>query len=324
VASENEFCKNPTSKDTITTIDSESYDSIGGHKHSLDQDTTFGALMENVDLHKLQQVIDTITIPQQPNIILQLANEQLKSEPDFKRIERIVIKDVGIASYVLKVINSPFFNIRGTVDSIQQALVMLGLKQIKNLVTEKLLGEVLKTTSTPLTRKIWDHSRKSALACSLLTSEINTPFKPKKEQAYTLGLFHRCGVLLLMRKFPSYMDIYSQALEAESPLHELELQEFGIDHRMVGYAMALAWRLNPDIALSILNHHETSPWATSAGIDAEQDVLEAILELSDTVLKEGVADPRLLAYLGLTNDTFPETEDRLLIRLNNETQGRGV
>jgi dTDP-glucose 4,6-dehydratase len=39
VASENEFCKNPTSKDTITTIDSESYDSIGGHKHSLDQDT---------------------------------------------------------------------------------------------------------------------------------------------------------------------------------------------------------------------------------------------------------------------------------------------
>ena len=38
VASENELCKNPTSKDTITTIDSESYDSIGGHKHSLDQD----------------------------------------------------------------------------------------------------------------------------------------------------------------------------------------------------------------------------------------------------------------------------------------------
>ena len=39
VASENEFCKNPTSKDTITIINSESYDSIGGHKHSLDQHT---------------------------------------------------------------------------------------------------------------------------------------------------------------------------------------------------------------------------------------------------------------------------------------------
>jgi hypothetical protein len=36
VASENEFCKNPTSKNTITTIDSEGYGSIGGHKHSLD------------------------------------------------------------------------------------------------------------------------------------------------------------------------------------------------------------------------------------------------------------------------------------------------
>ena len=120
------------------------------------------------------------------------------------------------------------------------------------------------------------------------------------------------------------MDVYRQALEAESLLHELEIQEFGIDHRMVGYAMALAWRLNPDIALSILNRHEASPWATGAGIDTEQDVLEAILELSDTVLKDGALDPRLLAYLGLTNDTFSETEDRLWIRLNNETQSRHV
>jgi hypothetical protein len=39
MTSENEFCKNSTLKDTINAMDSESYDSIGGHKHSLDQDT---------------------------------------------------------------------------------------------------------------------------------------------------------------------------------------------------------------------------------------------------------------------------------------------
>jgi hypothetical protein len=49
VASENEFCKNPTSKDTITIIDSESYDSIGGHKHSLDQDTQLQSLKAQLD-----------------------------------------------------------------------------------------------------------------------------------------------------------------------------------------------------------------------------------------------------------------------------------
>jgi hypothetical protein len=38
IASENEFCQNLMSQDTITPIDSEGYDSIGGHKHSLDQD----------------------------------------------------------------------------------------------------------------------------------------------------------------------------------------------------------------------------------------------------------------------------------------------
>ena len=39
VTPENEFCQNLMSKDTITTVDSGVYDSIGGHKHSLDQDT---------------------------------------------------------------------------------------------------------------------------------------------------------------------------------------------------------------------------------------------------------------------------------------------
>jgi len=55
VASENEFCKNPTSKDTITTIDSESYDSIGGHKHSLDQHTTSNSFL--ISTHQVNALI---------------------------------------------------------------------------------------------------------------------------------------------------------------------------------------------------------------------------------------------------------------------------
>jgi len=47
VASENEFCKNQTSKDTITTVDSEVYDSIGGHKHSLDQGSDLFDVRDN-------------------------------------------------------------------------------------------------------------------------------------------------------------------------------------------------------------------------------------------------------------------------------------
>ena len=49
MTSENEFCKNPTSKDTITTIYSESYDAIGGHKHSLDQGTGHGTVVSELN-----------------------------------------------------------------------------------------------------------------------------------------------------------------------------------------------------------------------------------------------------------------------------------
>jgi len=50
VLPENEFCKNLMSQDTITTVDSEGYDWIGGQKHSLDQDTRLAYRSCQVDL----------------------------------------------------------------------------------------------------------------------------------------------------------------------------------------------------------------------------------------------------------------------------------
>ena len=47
VASENGFCKNSTSKNTITTIDSEGWGSFGRHKHSLDQGSRMVSLIGN-------------------------------------------------------------------------------------------------------------------------------------------------------------------------------------------------------------------------------------------------------------------------------------
>ncbi|MCU7871167.1 MAG: HDOD domain-containing protein [Candidatus Thiodiazotropha sp. (ex Lucinoma borealis)] len=277
--------------------------------------------MDSVDLDKLQRAIRKIGIPQQPDIILELAKEQLKSEPDFTRIEKIIIRDVGIASYVLKVINSPFFGVSRPVDSIHQALIMLGLKQINNLVTEKLLSNILNTKSTPLSRLIWERSRKSAMICSTLASKISLPFQPEKERAYTLGLFHHSGTLLLMRKHPGYMDIYNRSLEENIPLHEIELGEIGIDHRMIGYAMAQAWQLNPDITQSILNQHESRPWLSGATIQDEADALGAILELANGFIHEVDVEPTLLTYLDLPEQQFLEIEDRLLIDLAIDTQG---
>ncbi len=280
--------------------------------------------MESADLKKLQQVIGRIGIPQQPSIILELANEQLKEDPDFARIESIVIRDIGVAGYVLKVINSPYFSIRVRVKSIQQALVMLGLKQINNLVTEKLLGEVLKTKNTSLTREIWKHSRNTALICSMLAEEIRMPFKPDKDSAYTLGLFHDCGILLLMRKVPDYMDIFSEATNSETPLHEIEQKELGIDHHLVGYAMAQAWRLDADIADTIREHNVFPKWESGKTASHKRELLAAILELSEVVLREESVDPGHLAFLGFREADFQQIEERLLIRMSIEERGVDV
>ncbi len=132
--------------------------------------------------------------------ILELIAKVNNPEADITELTQLIGNDVSLSHKVLKFINSPMSGLRAEVDSIQQAVVLLGLDTIKNWVTLLALatgsdkpGEL---TTTALVR---------ARCCELLArhSKLNQP-----EVFFTVGLFSALDALMdrplpeLLRELP--------------------------------------------------------------------------------------------------------------------------
>ena len=64
----------------------------------------------------------------------QLVVEVSKDEPDIERIEEIIKRDAALSYALLKIVNSAYFALRRRVSSIRQALVTMGISQLKQWV----------------------------------------------------------------------------------------------------------------------------------------------------------------------------------------------
>ncbi|WP_077612091.1 EAL and HDOD domain-containing protein [Clostridium sp. Marseille-P2415] len=64
----------------------------------------------------------------------QLVVEVSKDEPDVERIEEIISRDAALSYALLKIVNSAYFALRRRVSSIRQALVTMGISQLKQWV----------------------------------------------------------------------------------------------------------------------------------------------------------------------------------------------
>ena len=115
-------------------------------------------------LEATENIIHSDDIPNQPQVVLELNKEMNKPEPEFRTISELVGRDIGLTSKVIRIANAPFWGIRREINSIHTALVILGLKNFKNLILTSSLNKVLKNDTIPDKEydKFYSHSVKTA------------------------------------------------------------------------------------------------------------------------------------------------------------------
>lgn len=127
-----------------------------------------------------------------PSNFFRLIVSVTKEDPDFDEIEEIIARDVTLTYSLLKLVNSAFFALRTRVTSVHQALVVLGLAQLKQwiyLLSFNPDGQVpMEFIKTSLMR---------ANFCEALSTCI-ADMPIAKSEAYLMGLFSTLGALLDM------------------------------------------------------------------------------------------------------------------------------
>ena len=196
----------------------------------------------------------SLHIPPRPQVVTDLMAEQAKAEPDFQRVAKLITADVGLSAAMIKSVNSAAFGLSRKVASVPQALQLLGLKQVTGIATALVLRNMSGGGKSASLERFWDSAEKVALICASLAKKLHCI---ASDEAYSYGLFHNCGIPLLMQHFPGYKDALIAANSSEGlSFTACEENRVGTSHVAVGYFLARSWSLPKDLCQAILRHHE--------------------------------------------------------------------
>lgn len=218
---------------------------------------------------------EDIGIPPCPAILTKLLRETRADDPDFKLIGQLVSGDVALAASVLNTANSPFYGLRTKASTIQQALVLLGLHAVTQLVTGLLLRQAFPMAVGSSMDRYWKSSMATALIAALVSRETG---RAEPGGAHTYGLFRDCGMAIMMQKFPVYSGILEgSALTADEWILDIEDRQFKMNHCRIGAHLAHTWQLSEPLCFAILHHHDMfRPGDKHAGNTPESKLLVAI------------------------------------------------
>jgi HD-like signal output (HDOD) protein len=243
--------------------------------------------MHSVD-SVLEQTLKDIGIPPRPEILDRIAAEMHQDDPNFRHLGQLINADVSLAASLIKTANSPFFGFPSRAHATNEALMMLGL----DVASRAIAGISLRKAFPADIRleRFWHASAQIAALSGWLT-QVVAKGKLRADDAYTYGLFRDCGIPVMLRRFPSYARILAHANdEAEQSFTQVEqqgLQEFPIDHAMVGYLLAQNWWLTEEISLAIRHHHEVSALdPVNPGLPATSRYLIAMGQTAEHILQE--------------------------------------
>lgn len=206
--------------------------------------------LESTDLVGL---IKGIPIPPRPVVVQQMQEEMALAEPDMRRIAQIIGRDVGLTVALLKTVNSPLYGLSRRADSVEQAVGLIGLKQLGILVTALAMRSLIKGDANTLGR-FYDTSARRAQGMARIakvTGVVNATL------AQTFGLFCDVGIPLLMGRFPTYTQTLGRAnADTERSFTAVEQAEHNTDHALIGALMAKTWLLPTTVAMAIRLHHD--------------------------------------------------------------------
>lgn len=182
--------------------------------------------------------------------------------------------DEGLSARVLKIANSVFYDRGGGSRTIADAVNVVGLSELKNLLNATALSNLF-PVKHHLRASFWTHNIATALTARVL---IRTLHSGGGDQAFLAGLMHDIGKLLMLQQ---HMDNYERVIRKglvdgiESVAAEVRVYPFA--HTHVGQMLAERWKFSQDLYDVIGNHHQ--PWR-----DLARDSLTGIIKVSDIIV----------------------------------------
>jgi putative nucleotidyltransferase with HDIG domain len=195
-----------------------------------------------------------------PSLYVEMMAEMQAPNPSVARVAAVIANDPGMTAKVLQLINSAYFGLRAYVCDPERAVQLLGLDTVKSLVLSvQVFSHFEKSGRGANPAQMWQHSMRVARLAKELARRMNLDDRGVHE-AFTAGLLHDVGKMVLMEAIPEYEGRLSAVWRAtpDADLLTVERQAFGASHAEVGSYLFGLWGLPYGIVEAIAGHHRPS------------------------------------------------------------------
>lgn len=221
-------------------------------------------------------------LPVMPPVAAEVIRKAEDPDTDLGTIAQLISRDAGLAIRVLKIANSSFYSMPREVETLQQAIVLLGYSTLRSIVVAASMKDVFAHFGLA-ERLLWEHATGGGVAASSLARIIGG-LSP--DEVFVGGLLHDIGKLVMHSQAEErYQKVLNAVYADEQTAVEAELETFGFDHAEVGLHLLRRWKLSERLSCAIGSHHVLS---RADAVDGAKP-LAALLQVADRLcLREGL------------------------------------
>ena len=217
---------------------------------------TAPTLADIVKKIRLDDVIMQIRdLPTLPAVVMDLLQSIDREDIDVSVLAKKIAHDQALAAKTLRFANSSLFATQTKVTTIQQAISLLGVHGVRNIITTAAVAGCFPEMACRGFdfKAFWRHSMATAVCAKVLARHLHL----NQDFAFTAGLLHDIGRLVLVTRFPhNYEAVLAYRATHDCYLLDAERTVSGIDHTIVGNVLAQHWNFSQTIQYAITGHHE--------------------------------------------------------------------
>lgn len=263
------------------------------NSHILFPDWTLNALSKSFSdfssPYDLRELVGSIeNLPLQSAIAMHIIEISVNPYADVAQLAKIIKLDPILASQVIRWANSPLYYHANKVESIEEAILLLGYIVVLNLALSLSSLNALHIPVQGLlgAQNILIQGNLSAFIMQELNKKLPAGIRQKPGTIYLVALIHNIGFHLFAHYFSSSFDFLNKVVEHNPYLEVFQVEKFlyNVDHALIGSILMRHWKM-PEVLVDVVQQHHNPNYR---GNHYQMNLLTYI---SDTLIGEmGLGD----------------------------------
>jgi len=205
-------------------------------------------------------------LPHIPRVVQELIESFRDEDVNVDDISNKVALDQALTAKVLRLANSAHYGVSRTVSNPHDAIMLLGFNTLRTMVLASGVTGAFKAPEGFDQKKFW----RDSFAIGALSKWIAGYVKDcDRETAFTCGMLHSIGTLLMHMVIPDELKSIDDAETLGATRNTLETSLLGYNYADVGAELAKRWKFPEEMQQAILQQHNPDsdqPYSQLAGV----------------------------------------------------------